>query len=66
MQKNIKDMTTEELEKAELQLWRQRENATITLQQTTNDLNLITSELATRNQAAQNASTNTSEAEVVE
>ncbi len=62
MQKNIKDMTTEELEKAELQLWRQRENATITLQQTTNDLNLITSELATRNQAAQNQD----EAEVVE
>ena len=53
MQKSIKEMTVEELEKAELQLWRQREQATVTLQQTTNDLNVITAELASRVQSNQ-------------
>lgn len=52
MQKSIKEMTVEELEKVELQLWRQREQATVTLQQATNDLNVITAELASRKQAS--------------
>ena len=52
MQRSIKEMTVEELEKVELQLWRQREQATVTLQQATNDLNVITAELASRKQAS--------------
>jgi hypothetical protein len=48
MQKNIKEMSLEELEKIELQLWRQREQASVSLQQATNDLQIITNEIASR------------------
>lgn len=52
MQKNIKEMSLEELEKIELQLWRQREQASVSLQQATNDLQIITNEIASRNENA--------------
>jgi hypothetical protein len=52
MQKNIKDMSLEELEKIELQLWRQREQASVSLQQATNDLQIITNEIASRNESS--------------
>jgi hypothetical protein len=52
MQKNIKEMSLEELEKIELQLWRQREQASVSLQQATNDLQIITNEIASRNESS--------------
>lgn len=46
--KSISDFTIEELEKIELQLWRQREQASATLAQCNNDLQVITNEIANR------------------
>lgn len=46
--KSISEFTIEELEKIELQLWRQREQASATLAQCNNDLQVITNEIANR------------------
>ncbi len=51
--KPINEMTIQELESIELQLWRAREQATVTLNQCANDLQLITNELAKRQQEAE-------------
>jgi len=49
MNKQIKEMTIDELEKIELSLWRQREQATAMLHQANNDLQIITNEIVFRN-----------------
>jgi hypothetical protein len=49
--KPIKQFSNEELEKLELQLWRQKHAYTASLEQITHDLSLITSELASRNES---------------
>lgn len=50
--KSINDLSVEELEKIELQLWRQREQASATLAQCNNDLQIITNEIASRQNAS--------------
>lgn len=47
--KTIQEMSIEELEKIELLLWRQREQATLTLNNCNRDLQLISNEIASRN-----------------
>ena len=47
-QKNIKDLTTEELEGIELKLWREREQLTHRINEVVSNLNVINSELAAR------------------
>lgn len=47
--KTIQEMSIEELERIELSLWRQREQATNTLNQSIRDLQLISNEIANRN-----------------
>ena len=51
-QKSIKDYTNEELEKLELQLWRQKHTYTVSLEQVAHDLGIISAELASRQQSA--------------
>lgn len=47
--KTIQEMSIEELEKIELLLWRQREQASLTLNNCNRDLQLISNEIASRN-----------------
>lgn len=47
--KTIQEMSIDELEKIELSLWRQREQATLTLNNCNRDLQLISNEIARRN-----------------
>jgi hypothetical protein len=47
--KTIQEMSIEELEKIELLLWRQREQATLTLNNCNRDLQLISNEIVSRN-----------------
>jgi len=47
-QKNIKELTSEELESIELKLWREREQLTHRINEVVSNLNIINSELATR------------------
>jgi hypothetical protein len=47
-QKNIKELKTEELESIELKLWREREQLTHRINEVISNLNIINSELATR------------------
>ena len=47
-QKNIKDLTTEELESIELKLWREREQLTHRINEVISNLNVINSELVSR------------------
>ena len=51
-QKPIKEYTIEELEKLELQLWRQKHTYTVSLDQVGHDLGIISAELAIRQQSA--------------
>jgi hypothetical protein len=50
-QKNIKDLTTEELESIELKLWREREQLTHRINEVVSNLNIINTELATRQES---------------
>jgi hypothetical protein len=50
-QKNIKDLTTEELESIELKLWREREQLTHRINEVISNLNIINTELATRQES---------------
>lgn len=54
-QKPIKEYTIEELEKLELQLWRQKHTYTVSLEQVGHDLGVISAELASRQQSADDA-----------
>jgi hypothetical protein len=50
-QKNIKELTSEELESIELKLWREREQLTHRINEVISNLNIINSELATRQES---------------
>jgi hypothetical protein len=50
-QKNIKELTTEELESIELKLWREREQLTHRINEVVSNLNIVNSELATRQES---------------
>ena len=54
-QKPIKEYTIEELEKLELQLWRQKHTYTVSLEQVAHDLGVISAELSSRQQSADDA-----------
>ena len=46
--KSIKEMSTEELEAIELKMWRQRESLTNQLNETINNIHVISAELNSR------------------
>ena len=50
-QKNIKELTTEELESIELKLWREREQLTHRINEVVSNLNVINTELASRQES---------------
>jgi hypothetical protein len=50
-QKNIKELTSEELESIELKLWREREQLTHRINEVISNLNVINTELATRQES---------------
>jgi hypothetical protein len=50
-QKNIKELTSEELESIELKLWREREQLTHRINEVVSNINVINSELATRQES---------------
>jgi len=50
-QKNIKELKTEELESIELKLWREREQLTHRINEVVSNINVINSELATRQES---------------
>ena len=54
-QKPIKEYSIEELEKLELQLWRKKHTYTVPLEQVAHDLGVISAELASRQQSADDA-----------
>lgn len=53
-QKSIKEMTKQELEAIELKMWRQRESLTNQLNETINNIHIISAELVERHEPTDN------------